>query len=627
MQPRVPRVSAPSGHAIRASLAGIVAVVGVALAPVAAADAVRFPLTLDYQTLQLAMRKHLRDESGGELVLWRTDDGCGTFTLREPTVSAAAGRLRIAGPGAARAAIPFLGWCWAEASWDGPVAILARPELGPDWKLRLRDLDTRLGEAEGSGGVARRVAAVVARWAEREVADFAFDLGPPVQEVRALLGSFAATAQAAPLLAALQTLRPVAVTVEPDGVKVDLSIDLPSAPAAPRAPEAALTPDELKRWEARLESWDGFLVFLVKNLGVLETDAEAQDELLDVLLSARHELTDVLGRGPEAGVDPVRQLFLNTWSRVRAIVRRAALRSSDETRALRYVTFLTAGDALAALEAAAPAAGLEISADGLRRLARVLDPAYAGDPVEYSDLPDSTLRQLFKFRDPDAPPRRSRRRAPGSWDWIGPRAAHAAEADAEWVALGHRLAGWVPDNREVRAYRDTVARLLEVAVERTVDPDRLDPRFERLFEHLVKAVAWQESCWRQFVRSGGRVTYITSRTGDVGMMQINVRVWRGFFDPQKLRWNAAYNAGAGAEILWHLLTRYGVREARAGFDNAPRATFAAYNGGPSRHRRYRLATTPPRIRAIDHAFWEKYRAVAAGDAEDRVLCLPPGATS
>lgn len=609
------------------SLAGIVAVVWFALAPGAAADAVRFPLTLDYQTLQLAMRKHLRDESGGELVLWRTEDGCGAFTLREPTVSAAAGRLRLAGPGTVRAAIPFLGWCWAEVSWAGPVAVLARPELGPDWKLRLRDFDTRLGEADGSSGVASRAVGVVARWAEREVAGFALDLGPPLQEVRAFLRSFAATAPAAPLLAALQTLRPVGVTVEPDGVKVNLAIDLPPAPAAPRAPEAALTPAELKRWETRLQSWDGFLVFVVKDLGVLETDPDAQDELLDVLLSARHELTAVLERGPEPGVDPVRQLFLNAWSRVRAIVRRVALRSPDETRALRYMTFLASGDALAALEAAAPSVGLEISADGLRRLARVLDPAYAGDPVEYSELPDPALRQLFKFRDPDAPPRRGRRRAPDSWHWLVPRAAHAAEADDEWVVLRHRLDGWVPERDQVRAYRDTVARLLEVAVERTIDPDQLDPRFDRLFEDLVKAVAWQESCWRQFVRKGGHVTYLASRTGDVGMMQINVRVWRGFFNPQKLRWNAAYNAGAGTEILWHLLTRYGVREARERLDNAPRATFAAYNGGPSRYRRYRLATTPPHIRVIDRAFWEKYQAVAAGDAEDRVLCLPPRATS
>jgi hypothetical protein len=75
------------------------------------------------------------------------------------------------------------------------------------------------------------------------------------------------------------------------------------------------------------------------------------------------------------------------------------------------------------------------------------------------------------------------------------------------------------------------------------------------------------------------------------MMQINVRVWRGFFNPVKLRWSAGYNAGAGAEILWQLLGRYGIREARA--PPSARST-PAYNGGWRRYRRYRSPDTGPR---------------------------------
>jgi soluble lytic murein transglycosylase-like protein len=105
-------------------------------------------------------------------------------------------------------------------------------------------------------------------------------------------------------------------------------------------------------------------------------------------------------------------------------------------------------------------------------------------------------------------------------------------------------------------------------------------------------------------------------------MQINVRIWRGFFSPEKLRWNAAYNAGAGAEILYHLLGRYGTREAGQRFENAARATYSAYNGGPARYRRYRLASVPDFWRRVDRAFWEKYQLVAAGQARDRVLCEP-----
>src|SRR5262249_41618138 len=142
------------------------------------------------------------------------------------------------------------------------------------------------------------------------------------------------------------------------------------------------------------------------------------------------------------------------------------------------------------------------------------------------------------------------------------------------------------------------------------------PRFAGLYGHLTKAVAWQESCWRQFVRKGGKVTFLLSSTGDVGLMQVNRRVWRGFFDLRRLEWDVAYTAGAGAEILAQLLSRVGAREGGERLDDAARATYSAYNGGPGAARRFRDAHASRTARAIDRAFWEKYQAMAAGSALD-----------
>jgi hypothetical protein len=188
------------------------------------------------------------------------------------------------------------------------------------------------------------------------------------------------------------------------------------------------------------------------------------------------------------------------------------------------------------------------------------------------------------------------------------------------VSLGRRLDRWVPIRIELPAYRATVERLLVTAADRSWDPELLDGRFEDLFIHLVQAVAWQESCWRQFVRKDGEVVPLVSRSGDVGMMQVNRRVWRGFFDVQRLTWSSTYNAGAGTEILLQLLIRYGVREA-VPRDHAARASYSAYHGGPRSYRRYRTPQVAPALRAIDRAFWDKYQLVAIGRADDRVLCM------
>jgi hypothetical protein len=514
----------------------------------------------------------------------------------------------------------------ASVGWQGHVEFATQPELGADWQLRLRVADTQLYDANRQkSGVASRVWDAVKGWAEQALPTFAFDVGPPVQEMKTALAQFAGPpgSPSATLAAAVQSMRPVGLATDTDGLKVWLAMTLPDVVVAAPAPAPPLTPAEIKRWQATLDHWDGFLTFVVKDLGGAGASYEARTELLDLLLSARHDLLSVLGQGPSAGVDPVHQLFASVWSRLRPIVRRLAASAPDESRTLRYLTFIAAGDALTALKAAAPAFGLEFSADGLRRLARTLDPVYAGDPLEYSELPDASLRQIFRFRDPDAPPRRSKPRGPSSfrWDGLGPRTAHADESE-EWFRVARRLDRWVPDRDELVAYRNTVERLLTLAAERTFDPAEVDGRFETLFHHLVKTTAWQESCWRQFVRQGSVVTYLQSHTNDVGIMQINVRIWRGFFSPEKLRWSASYNAGAGAEILYHLLGRYGIREARSRFENAARSTYSAYNGGPARYRRYRAADAPEYGRRVDRAFWEKYQLVASGAARDRVLCMP-----
>jgi hypothetical protein len=585
---------------------------------------VTFPLTIDYETLRTALRKHLGEQSGGALELWRTPDGCGTFVVRDPVLEPADGRLRITGPASATAGLPLLGWCFGSVTWTGHAEILARPELGHDWQLRLRDVDFRLyNAARQPATVATRLWTVVRDWSAAELESFSFDLGPPVEEVRTLVRSFSTPNGS--LGTALQTLRPRELAVEPDAVRLRVAIDLPPAPPVTAAPERALTRAEIQQWETLLDSWDGFLGFLVKDIAG-SADAEMRTELLDLLLTARRDVTGVLARGPEIGVDPVRPLFIRFWDRLRSIVRRSGVKGGDDARALRFVVFLAAGDALTAIEAAAPAAGLDFSADGLRRLARTLAPGYAGDPLEYSDAPDPKLQELFRFRDPDGPARRPRRKppaAPRSWlpSWPGPRAAHADEAD-EWRELSERLDRWVPAAGELPAYREIVDRLLTLAAERSFDGEALEERFDDLFRDLVKTVAWQESCWRQFVRDRGTVVPLRSATGDVGMMQINVRVWRGFFNPVKLHWSAGYNAGAGTEILWQLLGRYGIREARERLSDAARASYSAYHGGPRRYRRYRLADTPPAMRLVDQAFWDKFQAISSGQAGDRVLCMP-----
>jgi hypothetical protein len=594
----------------------------VLLARSAAAEQITFPLVVDYPLLRAALARQLAAGPDGTAVIWGTAGGCRYLTLGDLGVGRSETRLRLTGLGKARVGFQLLGFCLSPLSWDGHLETLATPEIDPAWRLRLRDLDSHVYDREWRRTVvASRLWDVVKGHVEDAFSGFTFDLAPPLDYARALVRASVDPGRAAPILDALSTLRPAGVEVTDDGVRIQAAIDVP--PTAPRPtaePEPALAPIDVEKWQARLESWDGFLVFVIKDLGAAGSDERIRDQLLALLLDSRHLLLDALAGGPQSGVDPVRQLFLDAWERLRIVVREAEARGALDERALRWVAFLAAGDVLAALDAAGPSFGLEISADGLRRLARILEPDYAGDPVAYSEAPDDALRELFHFHDPARTLPPSPPPPDGSW-WIrGPRAADAAEGDP-MIELSRRLDRWVPATDQLREYRDAVGRLLGLVSERTVSTDGIASPFDDLYRHLVPTTAWQESCWRQFVQKDGRVTFLLSSSGDIGLMQVNRRVWRGFFDLSRLEWDIAYNAGAGAEILSQLLVRYGVREAAERSENAARATYAAYNGGPEAFRRYRQARVPRAQRAVDRAFWEKYQAMAAGRALDFVLCV------
>ena len=196
--------------------------------------------------------------------------------------------------------------------------------------------------------------------------------------------------------------------------------------------------------------------------------------------------------------------------------------------------------------------------------------------------------------------------------------AHAA---APWESLKQ----WLPAKDKLHVYVPKVEKLLETVADEAQRQQKLDRAYRSLYEKLVLATAWQESCWRQFVVINQRIEPLRSSSGDVGLMQVNEKVWRGFYDLQKLRWDISYNGSAGSEILLSYLTRYAVKRGEhkhpGGAANLARASYSAYNGGPGQVGRYRSNTVAASHKKIDSLFWNKYQQVEAGKARNVAGCL------
>jgi hypothetical protein len=596
--------------------------------PPAAARQVDVPLHFDHEFVRQALLAQVYTSSSGKAVMWDDGTGCGFLKLREPAVSSAGDRLRLVTRGEARIGTPIGDQCLAPLQWDGFLEVFEEPQLSDDQRvLQFRVVESNIYDTKWKKGfVTGKLWDLVKQYAQPRFEAMRIDLNGAVRDLRELLPLLVARGDSERIEQILDSVHLANTAANETGVNLTLSFTISAVtPVSAPAPEPTLTAEELQRWEEAWQRWDAFLTFVIKQFG---RDAAAKDlrqALSGVLLDARFDILEALAPSAPGAPDPTRALFLQTWERLVPVVRHAAVALPGAT-ALRYMSFIAAGDALAALDQMGPDVGLDISADGLRRLARIVAPLSVEDALAYSTAVDPDLRQLFGFGPPLPTPDLSGEPSDAAWwrSWLSPKHAVAVEEKPPPKALER----WTPDRDQIDAYLQAVREVLDETTLKTLATADLEERYRDLYRRLVLAAAWQESCWRQFIRESGAVTYIKSPVGSTGMMQVNEHVWRGIYDLRGLRWDIRYNGRAGAEILLHYLEDYAIARDEdkqpGGVDNLARATYAVYNGGPGQLTRYRKKTTKKTLQRIDQLFWEKLRAVSAGKEMDVSRCLVGG---
>ena len=362
------------------------------------------------------------------------------------------------------------------------------------------------------------------------------------------------------------------------------------------------------------QQWDSFLTNVVKKLGENFQPAQ-RDQLSEVFLDARYQLVQAAYSGAS---DPVPQLFVDTWNRLSPIVKQAIPGVAQQT-AGQYTSFIRAMDAATSFSGIGQRLGIfRITPDALRGAAQLL-AAGGADPLAYLLDVDTGLRDLLGFTAalPASRPsslleqgrlERWRQKASAAMRTSGLRSAHAAETDMD------RLNEWVPEIQEISEYLLEVRKLLVATSDRVLAKSSLASEHRQLYRQIVFATGWQESCWRQFIRKGQKLTPLASSTGDVGLMQVNRIVWRNLYDIKGLNGDMSYNGNAGAEILHNYLTRYAIRknEDKQPGGQLARATYSAYNAGPGGLARYRGVRQSPTWKKVDEAFWTKFQAVSLG---------------
>lgn len=557
----------------------------------ALADRLEIPLRIPFDTIGEALGRQLAYREGR----------CRSMKLDKPALDAVDGRLRLSGPASGSLGVELSGNCQNVAAWHGTVQLTLEPWLDKAGRLRMRIHDSRLTGTPGGG------AALLWNLSKPHVHPrlqaFSYDIGALRSALIGIVRSVAPPEHGAELEAMLANLEILQPRIDATGVVVPVALEVPAAwltPPPAGASTAPLTEAELAALDAALQPWDAFLAYTIKQIALDSEDRALRQRLFTLLLESRYELAAILSGETRTAGDPVRALFIDAWSELRTILADA-----------RYTVFLDAGDALVALDRAAPGLGMRVSADGLRQLARSLRPGAAADPLAYDWAVDPQLGALFDV-EPIPQPAPS---LPGrSWLDLFITRAHAADEKP--------LDRWVPSRGELTAYEARIGELLQKTSASELQRGGLAAPYDRIYRSLLPATALIESCWRQYELRSGQVSYLRSASGSVGIMQINQHVWRGFYDVQRLRWDTAYNMRAGARILTRYLTDYAIPYAERSGDlnHVPRAAYAVYNAGPRAVGRFSKKPPHPREQRVDEHLWTLYQGVASGAQVDLRNC-------
>ncbi len=619
----------------------------------ALAEPQSFSVRVDYPLLRSLVVYSAFSGPGESVTLEGEGYGCNRVIISSPQFSSDEGLVRFETHIKAKAGAYLLGKCRMPVDWEGYLVLLQRPVIkAGTWMMSFEIVDSNVYDLKHRPA---SVAGLVWDLIKERVFDYfgkiTVNLSPPLEEVKGFLLPLFPEDRKDTAIRMIESMRPGEVTVSPVAIRAEIlaDVDRPAERTKVPSQDEVLSEKELDSFVSIWEAWDSFLVQMMLALfGEPLTEGE-KETLLEILLDTRYSFARELGRlnpAEHLNRDFVREQFVEVWSQISPIMRNHLGKRPSES-ITSYLCFFAAADALIALDRIGPALGIEISRNGLVRLVRLIATGEAAGLAYNMDMSPSLREVLglgapivgagpaFDLEELDSDMEDSGKapEEPGDMSildrvfkfMVRPCDAEAGPAKKELEAIRP----WIPKGKDIDVYLERVKGMLRKSTEDTLGKSSMPPELKTFFRRVVLAACWQESCFKQFIEKGGKVSHLRSYNNtSVGIMQINEKVWRGIYEPKHLRWDISYNARAGCEILDNYLVKYALRgrtapgsQVNAEQDNLARLLYALYNGGPGERKKFEERSAKKAYQLSDRLFFEKYNWVVFNEWANITGCM------
>ena len=353
------------------------------------------PLTLDYQLLTTLLERSAFTDGNNTAMLVGSGNDCIQVRVSEPAYSASDSLLRLEMRLYVKLGKAVGDTCFLPVEWEGYISLLQQPVFESEkFNLSFKTVDSKLYTIDRQpASVAGFVWDLVKSSVYPYLDQVRVNLAPPVSDLKTFLVPLFPRQATEATQKMLDALHGGKVFVQEDAVSVELIADVETIYEPAVHDEQPLRADEIESIIELWESWDAFLVQLITAMAEQFLNDVDRQILLDVLLSTRHHFTTVL-EAKKVDKDFVRVQFVSAWRQLAPMFRKKfSLESADNT--FGYLAFFTAADALAVFDKMGPTIGVEISQQGLLRLARMLDSKIK--VLDYAPETDVRLRELLQL--------------------------------------------------------------------------------------------------------------------------------------------------------------------------------------------------------------------------------------
>jgi hypothetical protein len=341
------------------------------IAKTGTAEPVNLPIQLDYGLIKKVVDNQLFKGEGGIAEVWHDKHKCSFLNLSNPRISGEGGLIKLLNDVQAQLGTSFGGQCIPVLAWDGALETFQKPTISPDQSiLSLPVTQINAYDRQGRQLSINKLQDLIKKAAEPKLSDIKVDLNKSRGDIEKTLAGFLPKENAGEIKQVLDSLKFSSADANDDGIKVKLAFDAPLKKIEPK-PEAPFTEAEQKVWQSTWKEWDAFLTKAIDQASSEAQSQELKDTLTEILVESRTAFQAGLKAQSPKSSDPVRVFFTDTWQKLAPQLKTLA-KQLPEIEGLRYLTFIAATDVIYELENLGAPFGLEITSDGLRRLARML---------------------------------------------------------------------------------------------------------------------------------------------------------------------------------------------------------------------------------------------------------------